>query len=403
MIDTSMVKSLLSHSAYEECKGQLRSSLFAEDVREAYKILESAHNKYGVDLTPQDLMVIWKADNPVATPAQQNDFRELIEDITEAPDLSPLVVADTVKALWRRDTGKRIATMGLEISEGSDDVLASLRELIEKVGDNFVSDDFGEETTQDLDDLIEIMGNDHRFQFNIETLSNRVYGIGRQEFGVIFATPETGKTSFIVSICCGPKGFVDQGKKVVVLGNEESTKRTVIRAYQAVTGWDEAKLCEDIEQTKAIYAAKTQGKIRFMDIQDWTMEKVSAYLNKVKPDVVIIDQLDKVAVEGKYEKGHERLRELYRQAREMAKRHDCALLGVSQASNEASGRTRLDYSMMEGSKIGKAAEADLIIGIGKDQDDESLVRYLTVSKNKLSGWHGTILCQIKPEIARYVS
>jgi hypothetical protein len=79
------------------------------------------------------------------------------------------------------------------------------------------------------------------------------------------------------------------------------------------------------------------------------------------------------------------------------------LIGVSQASNDASGRTRLDYSMMEGSKIGKAAEADLIIGIGKDQDDESITRYLTVSKNKLSGWHGTILAQIQPEISRYVA
>ena len=63
---------------------------------------------------------------------------------------------------------------------------------------------------------------------------------------------------------------------------------------------------------------------------------------------------------------------------------------------------------MEGSKIGKFAEADLIVGIGKmesnDVEDTEIdyTRYLTVSKNKLSGWHGTVVCQIQTQISRYV-
>jgi replicative DNA helicase len=403
MIDTAMVKSLLTHSVYEESKERLRASLFAEDVRDVYRILVDAHEKYGKDLTTGDLMALWSAQNPVATAAQKNDFRELVEDIEDAQALTGELVPDTITALWRRDTGKKIASMGLEISEGSDAVMAQLRELVESVGDGFVADDFGEDTSQELEDLLDMFGDDHRFKFNIPTLSNRVYGIGPQEFGIVFATPETGKTAFIVSLCCGPDGFTDQGKKVVILGNEEATKRTVVRAYQCVTGFTGEQIKDDPEKAIAIYKGKTRDKLVFKDIQDWTLEKVNAYLAKKKPDVVIIDQLDKVSVDGKFEKGHERLRELYRQAREMAKRHNCALIGVSQASNDASGRTRLDYSMMEGSKIGKAAEADLIIGIGKDQDDESITRYLTVSKNKLSGWHGTILAQIQPEISRYVA
>lgn len=403
MIDTSMVKSLLSHAAYEESKDRLRASLFSEDVREVYDVLSHAHDKYETDLTTRDIMALWKASNPVATPAQMNDFRELLEDIDAAEALSPAIVPDTIVELWRRDTGKRIATMGLEISEGADHLVPQLRDMLEHIGDGFVGDDFGEETSQELEDLIDLMGDDHRFKFNIETLARKVYGIGPQEFGVIFATPETGKTAFIVSITCGPQGFVDQGKKVLILGNEESTKRTVVRAYQSVTGFTGEQIKDDIEAAVAIYKGKTRDKLVFKDIQDWDMNKLDAYIKKVQPDVVIVDQLDKVSLDAKYEKGHERLRELYRQAREMAKRHNCAFLGVSQASDQASGRTRLDFNMMEGSRIGKAAEADLIIGIGKDQDDESTVRYLTVSKNKLSGWHGTILCQIQPEISRYVA
>ena len=62
--------------------------------------------------------------------------------------------------------------------------------------------------------------------------------------------------------------------------------------------------------------------------------------------------------------------------------------------------------MMEGSKTGKAAEADLIIGIGKhssqEDDEPNNVRFLNISKNKLSGYHGVIACNIEPEVSRYV-
>ena len=61
---------------------------------------------------------------------------------------------------------------------------------------------------------------------------------------------------------------------------------------------------------------------------------------------------------------------------------------------------------MEGSKTGKFAEADLIIGIGRHEygvdEDPDYTRHLCVGKNKISGWHGTIVCLIEPRISRYV-
>ena len=83
------------------------------------------------------------------------------------------------------------------------------------------------------------------------------------------------------------------------------------------------------------------------------------------------------------------------------------MIGVSQASADAEGRSRIDFSMLEGSKTGKAAEADLIIGIGKhtgngDDDTPDHTRFINISKNKLSGYHGCIICNIQPEVSRYV-
>ena len=59
--------------------------------------------------------------------------------------------------------------------------------------------------------------------------------------------------------------------------------------------------------------------------------------------------------------------------------------------------------MMENSKTGKAAEADLIIGIGRNTgvDTENRNRTLNISKNKITGYHGEPGCVIRRDISRY--
>jgi len=406
MLDTDLIKTLLDHDTFNACTGKLTPGIFGEDVRDIYEIVTKAHQKYGHSLTSQELLALWRVDNPVATKAERNDVAHLLEDIESATSLSHDVTLDVIETLWRRDLGKRIASLGLEMSEGREEAMGRLQSLLDRHAEGYMPNDFGDDPTDDLDELLAMASDENRFKFNIETLSRHVYGLGRREFGVIFATPNTGKTAFAVSLAFAPGGFIDQGRKVMFLGNEEAMDRTVLRAMLSCTGLDKYQIAADRERARQIYRAKTQGKVVFRDTQEWDLNRIEAFIGKQKPDVVIIDQLDKVQVAGGFDSGHERLRELYRRARETAKRYDCALLGVSQASNEASRKTRLDYSMMEGSKIGKAAEADLIIGIGKHEVDENNEpdnsRYLTVSKNKLSGWHGTVICNLEPMVSRYV-
>ena len=79
---------------------------------------------------------------------------------------------------------------------------------------------------------------------------------------------------------------------------------------------------------------------------------------------------------------------------------------MSQLSADAEGRSVLNQSMMEGSRTGKAAEADLMILIGKSpnvegQDEESPIRHINVAKNKLTGWHGIINVELDYLTARY--
>jgi replicative DNA helicase len=407
MLDTNFLKSLLSYDFYEQNKEKLSKQLFEDDIRELYEVITEAHEKYQHNLSCEELLSLWKLNNPVATKADRHNMKDLVEDIEEASVISPDIAKDSIEHLWRRSVGKRLASYGLEISEGNDDAFRQALELIERNSEGYMPDDLGEPTTLNITEILAEEEEEGLLEFNLSSLHRKIPGITRRKFGIIFATPETGKTAFVLSLALGPGGYIDQGHKVLIIGNEESTKDTIKRAYGTALGYTKERVAEDREQAELIFNAKMQGSLVIYDAQDWDIEKVEAALAKHKPAAVFIDQLDKISVRGSYNATHERLGEIYRRARESAKRHNCVIWGVSQASNDATGKTRVTYDMMAGSKISKAAEADIIIGLGKhsgssDDAEEDPTRFITVSKNKINGWHNTIICNLHGEVSRYV-
>ena len=404
-MEVQLIKSLLVNDTYQAVTSKLRRSIFSDDTGHLYDLLSSAHIKYETDLKPDDLLSLWVAANPVATASESADFADLIEHLKAIEPINSDVAADVIETLWRREIGRDVANLGINMSEGDTSAMSKLQSLLERTRDSYLPDSFGEATTDDIYELLAETSDENRWKFNIETLARNVYGIGPSEFGIVFARPETGKSAFVISLCAGPGGFCQQGAKVLYLGNEEKTTRTKLRAIQACSGMTREQIADNPDLAMSKYLS-IKDRLIMKDVQEWDIDTISAYCEKIKPDVLIIDQSDKVSIAGNYNASHERIRELYRSLRELAKRHDCALLGVSQASAEADGKTRIDFSMLEGSKTGKAAEADLILGIAKystsEDDNPDHTRFINVSKNKLSGYHGCVICQIEPEISRYV-
>ena len=219
---------------------------------------------------------------------------------------------------------------------------------------------------------------------------------------IVFARPEVGKTAFWVSLVAGPKGFAEQGAAVHAFINEEPAVRTQMRAINCFTGLNKEQVSEDIPKTHEEWK-RIKDNIKMIDTVDWTIQDIDSHCEKYKPDVVVIDQLDKINVSGTYARTDEKLRAVYTSAREIAKRRDCVVIAISQASAEAHDRDHISFNMMENSKTGKAAEADLIIGIGNrtSNDPTNITRILNVSKNKITGWHGDPAVEIDRYISRY--
>ena len=193
-----------------------------------------------------------------------------------------------------------------------------------------------------------------------------------------------------------------------ILCNEESAKRVRMRYINAALGMMGIDMLKDIDNHRESIKRKFNN-VKITDGTSRNIDWVEAVCKVSKPDILILDMGDKFAKTSTTISTHELLKQNAIHARQIAKQHDCAIFYMSQLSAEATGRVVLDQTMMEGSKTGKAAEADLILLLARNtitgggDNDEDPERHITVGKNKITGWHGVVTCELDNQISRFTS
>jgi len=402
MIEKQMIRLMLNKKFYTQYKGILSPTVFSGDISSLYDTIQKAHDKYEEDIKVDELYSLHTAIfNPALTRAAKEKFSELVEDIKETQEPSKEIAKDIMRILSDRDLAQRIAVEATEIFNGKEANFTEITGMIDKHKTN-ISEDKNPAVTSNISEVIELLDVTTRWKFNIPVLKENVGGIGGGNLMIAFARPETGKTAFWVSLCAGPEGFCSQGAVVHAFINEEPAIRTQIRAISAYTGMTRDEILFDKVQAQRIWS-DIKDNISMFDTVDWSIEDIDAHCEKNKPDIIVIDQLDKINVSGTYARTDEKLRQIYTSVREIAKRRDCAVIAISQASADAHNRNSISFDQMENSKTGKAAEADLIIGIGRNanSDLENKIRTLCISKNKINGYHGEPVCTIRRGISRY--
>ena len=397
-----MLKLMLSKKFYAQYKGQISRNVFQGSFGALFETIQKAHEKYDADLSVDELYTLHTGVyNPALTRAAKEQFSELVEDIKETTEPSEAIAKDIVNIMSQRDVAQRIAIEATEIFNGKPAEFDIINKIIEDHKKGLPEEKL-ESVTDDIEDLIKQLNVISKWQFNLMRLKENIGGVGPGNLVIIFARPETGKTAFWVSIVAGPNGFAEQGALVHAFINEEPAVRTQMRAINCFTGLNREQVSENISKTHEEWK-KIKDNIKMIDTVDWTIQDIDSHCEKYKPDIIIIDQLDKINVSGTYARTDEKLRAVYTSAREIAKRRDCVVIAISQASADAHNRNSISFDMMENSKTGKAAEADLIIGIGSNTmtDPTNVTRILNVSKNKITGWHGDPSVVIDRYISRY--
>ena len=408
-MELSLVRSLMDKGFYDDHRGaRCPDRLFSKDVRKIKQTVDTAMQRYERTVTPDEVEALFMSNNPTLTTAQKQAYSALFHKIKNETPLGGDIAGEVLSKLFQQVVGEDIANLGFDYVNGDKATLEPLRNLLEQYSDDFTPDLRVEWDDIELDTLISKADLEARWTFNIPPLTRKVEGVNAGHLIEIGARPNTGKTSFHASLIASPQGFAHQGANCIILCYEEGYHRVVARYLTAATGMTMQEIKRDPSKARDLYAP-VKERIKIKDATGRDMAWVESICKTYKPDIVLLDMGDKFA-KGGYARQDEALKANAVHARQIAKEYECAVFYMSQLSADAEGKILLNQSMMEGSRTGKAAEADLMVLIAKNpiktnengtEQEEDPQRHLNVVKNKLTGWHGVVHCQLEYKTARY--
>tara|TARA_B110000211_G_scaffold23991_1_gene24722 strand:+ start:242 stop:1438 length:1197 start_codon:yes stop_codon:yes gene_type:complete len=393
---------------YEEHRGaKCPDRLFSKDVRKIKQALDSAMTTYERAVTPDEIEALFMTSNPSMTTAQKQAYSSLFEGIKREQPMGEDIAQEVLSKLFQQVVGEDIANLGFDYVNGSQSTLEPLRNILEQYGDDFTPNLNIEWEDISIEALLSKNDLEARWNFGIPSLTRVVQGVNAGHLIEVGARPNTGKTSFHASLIASPGGFAHQGAKCIILCNEESAHRVGARYLTAATGMTMHQVKDNPQKAQELYS-QVRKHIDIKDASNRDMAWVESVCKTFKPDVVVLDMGDKFARTSGFSRPDEALKANAIYARQIAKTHNCAMFYMSQLNAEAEGKIVLNQAMMEGSRTGKAAEADLMVLIAKNpplegQDEEGPQRHLCVVKNKLTGWHGTVTCNLDYKTARYTA
>ena len=405
-MELSLIRSLMDRGFYDDHRGaRCPDRLFSKDVRKIKASIDLAMERYERSVTPAEIEALFMSSNAQLTTAQKQAYSSLFHQIKKEAPMGNDVAQEVLSKLFQQVIGEEIANIGFDYVNGTKATLEPIRNILEQYGDDFTPDLNIEWDDMDIETLLAKNDLEARWVFNIPTLTRKIEGVNEGHLIEIGARPNTGKTSFHASLVAGPNGFAQQGAKCIVLCNEEGSHRVGARYLTAATGMTMQEIKGNPSKARDIYST-ISSNIKIKDSTSRDMAWVESVCKSYKPDVVILDMGDKFARTQGFARADEALKANAIHARQIAKQHSCAIFYMSQLSADAENKVVLNQAMMEGSRTGKAAEADLMLLIAKNppvegQDEEDTQRHLNVVKNKLSGWHGIVHCELNYRTARY--
>ena len=393
---------------YDDHRGiRCPDKLFTKDMRKIKNSVDYAMQQYDRTVTPDEVEVLFMANNPTLTTAQKQAYGDLFTRIKKESPLGNDVAQEVLSKLFQQVVGEEIANLGFDYVNGSQSSLEPLRNLLEQYGDDFIPTMNIEWADISIETLLAKNAMEARWAFNIPSLTRKIEGVNEGHLIEVGARPNTGKTSFHASMIAGDNGFARQGARCVVLCNEESVHRVGMRYLTASSNMNQYEIKDNPKVAHERYSA-VKDNIKLYDSTGRDMAWVESIAKSFKPDVVILDMGDKFAKTAGFARQDEALKANAVHARMIAKQYNCAIFYMSQLSAEAEGKVVLNQAMMEGSRTGKAAEADLMLLLANNPDvegeeEQSPQRHINVVKNKLSGWHGKIVCELDYKTARYTA
>ena len=401
MLEAIILKYLWNKDNFIRYYPHLEKLTLEPELQKLFNLLPMLHEGDG-DATLNEMKILFDLEYPSIKDPQiyASIFKQL-----EKADISDVVCGKLVDKLIYKDINNRIIQACMPVLSDSDgnDTLAEVRELLDGYEQMLMPD--AEEdifVTDDLEYLLEKKIRGEGIKWRLAGLNKDIGDLRGGKLGHVFARPDTGKTTFLISEMSFWAPQLEQNEIGIWVNNEEDGEVLKLRWYSAITGWPIAAINAQPQRAVQFYNKQAGSRIKLFD-RSASDRDLESLIKRYKPRFMVIDQGDKVK-SYTHDKMSEtaRLGSLYAGYREWAKKYGLDILTVGQAHADAERKKWLLKSWMNNSKTEKPGELDYAIGIGVNETDNDLDRrrYFHICKNK-QGPHGSFTAMIDPEKARY--
>lgn len=266
---------------------------------------------------------------------------------------------------------------------GNDNVIKELFQQFE----NCSTDDMDKHDTPEVHiaksvaQVVEKTTGQNRIKIHPEAITQTTGGgLLRGHHVLVFARPDCGKTTLAISML---RGFCQQGLRTLYVGNEDPIDDIITRTICCLTGADAERVRQSPDKAEQAAIERGYDKIIFCEAYPGTPRQLESLVEEHRPDVLVVDQARNIEL--KQENKVLRLEMVEQFIRNLGKKFNMLTVSFTQAGDSAEGKPVLGMSDVDFSNTGMQASADLMVGMGVNQDYEAQgVRVLSFPKNKLS-------------------
>lgn len=405
-----LIKLFLEKGSYLRYHKYVKSLSFEKEIQVLLDTIGSYYKKYPDKevINLEDFILFFNIANPILK--SKTIFKELFSKLNSLEINKDLVISYLNSIIERHYASYMIEELTPVLEGTSTDIIDNIANIYEEYQKSIVSekrDKFEKFVSQELDNLLSKVAKGSGLKWRLGCLNNSIGELYGGSLGHVFARPETGKTTFIASEATNFISQLKDDEIIVWFNNEEAGTKVQLRIMCALLGATIHQIRDHVKRAETALRAQQIDRLRVIDRASISVAEIESILKEHNVRVVIIDQGDKVTFSGdKDMASHEKLKALYIKFRELAKTYNCDIITVGQADSMAEGKKWLNLNNMDSSKVGKPAEFDYVIGIGKEISEKvstnDTSRYIHVCKNKMNdGFHGRYTVNINPMIARY--
>ena len=248
-MESQIISLLLSRENFDKAKALVTKDMFDKKYKTIFDAVMHYHTKYEGDLSKDNLFMVHKNLYPAMPDSTRELVEEAIQDIPEDVEGDPNFVMDTLTEFWRREMARKVGETAIDIWNGDSANFGDLRMMIDQI----INQDSAtgilsmqrEET--DVEELFLDFEADPDFPFPITTLADEIAGTYRGNLGIIFARPESGKSSFCAFLAAEA---IRKGHRVGYIMNEETAKRMKSRVLTAYFNVHKETYMQEIENIK---------------------------------------------------------------------------------------------------------------------------------------------------------